>query len=77
MNIRTYKKFIREATPGARFYLNAIDCSIPMIEYTREMIKAGKIKPDRDELNKMISPEYLGDFLNGERIAPQMIYEIM
>lgn len=77
MNIRSYKKIIREAKVGDTFYLNAINASINMIEYTRELIQAGKIVPDGEELNKMIKPEAQYRFYNGTSIAPQMTYRVI
>ena len=77
MNIRSYKKMIREAQIGDTFYFNAINGSISMIEYTRELIKAGKITPDGEELNKMIKADAQYKFYNGESIAPQMTYKVI
>ena len=77
MNIRSYKKMMRELAIGETFYMNAINCSIAMIDYTRELIKAGKIVPDGEELNKMIKPEAQYKFYNGESIAPQMTYKVI
>ena len=76
INIRTYKKMIREANAGDRFYLNAINASISMIEYTKLLIKSGKLEPVADELDKMIKKEYQESFFNGEKLAPQMTYII-
>ena len=76
-NIRSYKKMIREAKIGDTFYFNSIAGTISMIEYTRELIKSGKIAPDGEELNKMIKPEAQYKFYNGESIAPQMTYRVI
>ena len=54
MNVRSYKKMIKEAKVGDTFYFNSISGSISMIEYTRELIRSGKIAPDGEELNKMM-----------------------
>lgn len=77
MNIRSYRKMMRELKVGDTFYMNAINCSIPMIEYTRELIKSGKITPDGEELNMMIKAEAQYKFYNGECIAPQMTYRVI
>lgn len=77
MNIRSYRKAMREMEIGQKFYLNAINCSLAMIDYTRELIQSGKITPDGEELNKMIKPEYQYKFYNGESIAPQMTYVVI
>lgn len=77
MNIRSYKKMIRESHIGDTFYFNAINGSISMIDYTRELIQSGKIVPDGEELNKMIKPEAQYKFYNGESIAPQMTYRVI
>lgn len=76
-NIRTYKSMIANAKPGDKFYLNAINASKSMIEYTRELIRTGKIKPDQNELDKMIVESAHKRFLTGACIAPQMTYEIL
>ena len=77
VNIRSYKKFIKNANVGDTFYLNAINASINMIEYTKELIRTGKIAPDGEELNKMIKPDAQYRFYNGTSIAPQMTYKII
>lgn len=77
MNIKSYKKMMRELAVGDTFYFNSINGSINMIEYTRELIKAGKIVPDGEELNKMIKPEAQYKFYSGESICPQMIYRVI
>ena len=77
MNIRSYRKMMRELKVGDTFYFNAINGSLNMIEYTRELIKAGKIVPDGEELNKMIKAEAQYKFYNGESIAPQMTYRVI
>lgn len=76
-NIRTYKKMIKEANIGDTFYYNAISGSVAMVEFTKELIKSGKIAPDGEELNKMIKPEAQYRFYNGESIAPQMTYKVI
>lgn len=77
MNIRSYKKMMRELAIGETFYFNSINGSIAMIEYTRQLIKEGRIVPDGEELNKMIKPEAQYKFYNGESIAPQMTYKVI
>lgn len=77
VNIRSYKKMIREANIGDTFYLNAINASLTMIEYTRQLIQTGKITPDGEELNKMVKPEAQYKFYTGESIAPQMTYRVI
>lgn len=77
MNIRSYKKMMCELNIGDTFYFNSINGSISMIEYTRELIQAGRIAPDGEELNKMIKPEAQYRFYNGECIAPQMTYRVI
>lgn len=76
-NVRTYKSMIAKSKPGQKFYLNAINSSYAMIDYTRELIRAGKIRPDQNELDKMIVKDAQHKFFNGECIAPEMIYEIL
>ena len=76
-NIRSYKKMIKELAVGDTFYYNSIAGTVSMIEYTRELIKAGKIVPDAEELAKMIKPEAYHRFYSGESIAPQMVYRVI
>lgn len=77
LNIRSYKKMIRELNIGDTFYYNSIAGTLSMIEYTRDLIKSGKITPEKSELDKVIKAEYQDKFLTGESIAPQMIYQII
>lgn len=77
LNIRSYKKMIAGCKVGDTFYYNSIAGTASMVEYTRELIKAGKIVPDGEELNKMIKPEAQYKFYSGESIAPQMTYRVI
>lgn len=77
MNIRSYRKMMRELAVGETFYMNAINCSIAMIDYTKELIKAGKIAPVQAELDKMIKPEAQAKFITGDSICPQMDYIVL
>lgn len=74
INVRTLRKLIRELKPGETFYLNAISATISMVDEMKTLIKDGVIEPDREELSRVIKPEYHERFLNGESIAPQMVY---
>lgn len=74
MNIRTYKRYISNLEVGESFYLNTINASIAMIEYTRTLLQTGVIEPDKQELDKVIKKEFQYKFLSGEAIAPQMTY---
>lgn len=74
MNIRGYKKAIREMKPGETFYLNIISGSVAMAEFTKELIKSGIIAPELSELEKMIVPEAIQKFMSGDALAPQMTY---
>ena len=76
-NIRSYKKLIRELNVGDTFYYNSIAGTISMIEYTRQLIQEGKIRPVKAELDKMIKLEAQDDFFSGKSICPQMTYEIL
>ena len=77
LNIRSYKKMIRECNIGDTFYYNSIAGTISMIDYTRELIQTGKIQPVQEELDKMIKPEAQYKFFTGESIAPQMTYRVI
>ena len=77
MNIRTFKKEIESMKSGDVFYFNAIAGTVKMAEYMKEQIKAGKITPDAEELNKAIKPEAQYKFYRGEALAPQMSYRII
>lgn len=76
-NIRSYKKLIREAKKGDKFFFNAISGTSTMVDYTRDLIKSGKIAPDGEELVKMINSDSLYKFFNGDSIAPQMTYVVL
>lgn len=74
MNIRGYKKALRELKVGETFYLNIISASLAMADYTKELIKNGTIAPEKSELEKMIVPDAIERFLSGDALAPQMTY---
>lgn len=77
LNIRSYKKLIRELKAGDTFYYNSIAGTISMVEYTRQLIQEGKIRPVKEELDKMIKVEAQDKFFSGESICPQMTYEVI
>ena len=77
LNIRSFKKFIKEGKSGDIFYLNAISVSTTVIEYLKELIKKGYVTPDKAELAKMIKPESINKFMKGESISPQMRYILL
>ena len=76
MDIRGYKRCISKLQKGDKFYLDAINASIAMIEYTRKLIQSDVIVPDKQELDKVIKRECQYKYLSGEAIAPQMTYII-
>ena len=77
LNIRSYKKMIRESKVGDTFYYNAIGGSLAMVDYTRELIQIGKIIPVEEELIKMVKAEAADKYRDGTSIAPQMTYMIV
>ena len=76
-NVRSLKKLVNSLEVGETFYFNSIAGTISMIDYIRELIQAGKITPDAEELAKFIKAEYHYKFYTGESIAPQMTYRII
>lgn len=74
MNVRSYRKIIREMKSGESFYLNIINASEAVVDYTREAIKAGIIQPDIKELEKIINPHSIHHYMKGTFIFPQMTY---
>lgn len=80
LNVRSYKKMIRESKVGDTFYYNAIAGSLAMVDYTRELIQEGKIAPVQEELDKVINnlyPDVMERYQNGTSIAPQMTYIVL
>jgi len=73
-NVRTMRKMVNEMNKGEAIYINAINCSIGMIEQLREYIKNGVLAPDGKELKEMIVESAIKRFETGESIAPQMTY---
>ena len=73
-NVRSLKKLYKEMAIGETFYFNAIAGTVGMIEYTRELVKAGKIAPVKEEVEKVIAPGSIEKCYSGEIIAPQMLY---
>lgn len=59
---------------GETLYINAINISNPAIAMLKDMIAGGILVPVDKELERVIVPEALGDYYNGQRICPQMTY---
>lgn len=74
MNIRSYKKFVKDLPVGATFYLNTINASVAIIEHTRELIQTGIIEPDNALLIQCVTPQAQELFKSGTSIFPQMWY---
>lgn len=70
----TFRKQIEKMEIGKSIYINALSLSINQVDYLRMAIYNGILTPDIDELRKMIKPEYIGEYLDGSRICPQMTY---
>ncbi len=74
MNIRSYKKAVREMQSGETFYLNSINASVAMIEYTKQLIAEGIIAPLRSEVERYVVADAVEKYMSGEYIFPQMEY---
>lgn len=60
-----------------QIYINAVNMEPYEIEILKKMIAAGILKPVKKEIEKMIVPEYVDQFLKGDYICPQCNYEIL
>lgn len=60
-----------------QIYINSINMKPYEIGILKKMVAIGILKPIRKEIEKMIVPEYVDQFLKGDYICPQCIYEIL
>ena len=60
-----------------QIYINAVNMEPYEIEILKKMIATGILKPVKKEIEKMIIPEYVDQFLKGDYICPQCNYEIL
>lgn len=58
------------------FYVNAINLADSEIQLLKKLIKENKISPDIECLKRYIKEEYVGGYLQGDKICPQMNYHI-
>lgn len=72
LNVRGFRKQVLEMESGQRFYLNAINVSVSIIEQLREYIKCGVIEPVRQEVE--VYYKDVEAVMNGDTILPQMEY---
>ena len=56
--------------------INAINCTVEEIHEVKRLIKAGKLTPSIEHVKKTIKEEYIDEYLKGNCIAPQMVYQI-
>ena len=56
--------------------INAINCTTEDIHELKHSIKIGKLSPSIDHLKNTIKEEYADEYLKGNSIAPQMVYQI-
>ena len=56
--------------------INAINCTVEEIHELKQLIKAGKLTPSIEQVKQAIKEEYVDEYLNGNSIAPQMVYQI-
>lgn len=77
MNIRTFKKELATMKKGDRFYLNAISCSVSVVEHLKQLIIEGYLQPDPQELKKAVKENAIETFEKGWAIFPQMTYIVI
>lgn len=72
MNVRSFRKAVREMESGHRFYVNVIGASIGIAGQLRQYIKDGIVEPVREEVEK--SYKDVEAVMSGRVIFPQMDY---
>ena len=56
--------------------INAINCTVEEVHELKQLIKAGKLTPSIEQVKQTIKEEYVDEYLKGNSIAPQMVYQI-
>lgn len=67
-------QIVDELQIGEEVYINAINISPAAIAMLKDMVSGGILEPKTIELERVVVPEALGDFYNGQSICPQMTY---
>ena len=65
---------IAKLNKGDSFFVNIINGKPYEISFLKLLLQYGKIIPDPDELKRVVVPEAIDDFMNGNCIFPQMTY---
>lgn len=67
-------KYIAKLDKGDSFFVNTINGNSIEISFLKLLIQHGKVVPDIDELKRVVVPEAIDSFMNGDCIFPQMTY---
>lgn len=74
MNIRSFRKQVREMKTGEEVYINAINLSLNGIEQLKEYIADGTLVPNMDEVKRRVVEQAVPYVMKGEMVCPQMLY---
>ena len=71
---REFKSAIETMERGDVIYINAISCSVKMIDYLRKEIEFGRLIPVEESVKTMVKPDVIPSIMSGEKILPQCEY---
>lgn len=71
-NVRSLRKILREMKCGESLYVNAINCSLAMINELRNAVKNNVLAPNEGEVAAMYND--VESVMCGDVILPQMTY---
>lgn len=72
--MKGFDKRLNEFHAGEWIYINAINLTANQVSVLRKHIKSGHLALDPEELDNVIVKDRQGDFISGDKIAPQMYY---
>lgn len=73
-SLKEFKSAIETMKHGDVIYINAISCSVKMIDYLRKEIEFGRLIPDEETVKSMVKPDVIPSIMSGKKILPQCEY---
>lgn len=77
VEIVSFKKLISQSKIGDEFVVDAADSSTEVIQYTKQLLREGKIAPKDHELLKLFYPGLLHDLYRDDRVPMHQTYVVM
>ena len=74
MTVKQFEKNLKTYNKNDDIFINAINLNTACIDYLKNLIKLNLLIPSKKELLMTVNENSLQEFLNGNKLLPQMIY---